>query len=80
MLYLKYCHGYEMHIFHFYVYAVFLSLVMNISAEKLDKLLPFLILVLNEPGCCPLPEELHEAAFHLEPDVAGQIEEEGEKS
>ena len=52
---------------------------MNISAEKLDELLPFLVLVLNEPGCCSLPEELHQAALHLEPDVAGQIEEEGEE-
>ena len=55
------------------------SLVMDISAEKLDQLLPLLVLVLNKPGCGPLPEELHEAPLHLEPDVARQIEKEGEE-
>ena len=53
-----------------FMFAVFLSLVMNIPAEKLDQFLPLLVLVLNEPGGGPLPEELHEAALHLEPDVA----------
>ena len=57
----------------------FFSLVMNISAEKLDKLLPLLVLILDEPGGGPLPEELHEPALHLEPDVAREIEEEGKE-
>ena len=52
-------------------------LVMNVTTEELDQLFSFLILVLDEPGCGPLPEELHQAALHLEPDVAGEVEEEG---
>ena len=71
-------------------------LIMNVTTEELDQLFSFLILILDEPinisstsnsvqllslpGRCPLPEELHQAALHLEPDVAGQIEEKGEKS
>ena len=31
------------------------------------------------PGGGSLPEQLHEAAFHFKPDVAGQVEEEGEE-
>ena len=54
-------------------------LVVNVTTEELDQLFSFLILILDEPGCRPLPEELHQAALHLEPDVAGQIEEKGEE-
>ena len=43
------------------------------SISIISTLLPSL------PGSCALPEELHEAALHLEPDVARQIEEEGEE-
>ena len=53
---------------------------MNVTTEELDQLFSFLILILDEPSRGPLPEELHQAALHLEPDVAGQIEEKGEKS
>ena len=35
--------------------------------------------MLSSPGRGSLPEELHQAALHLEPDVAGQIEEKGEE-
>ena len=31
------------------------------------------------PGGGSLPEQFHEAAFHFKPDVAGQVEEEGEE-
>ena len=53
---------------------------MNVSTEELDQFFSFLILILDEPSRGPLPEELHQAALHLEPDVAGQIEEKGEES
>ena len=55
-------------------------LIMNVSTEELDQFFSFLILILDEPSRGPLPEELHQAALHLEPDVAGQIEEKGEES
>ena len=40
------------------------------SISIISSLLPSL------PGSCALPEELHEAALHLEPDVSRQVEEE----
>ena len=52
---------------------------MNVTTEELDQLFSFLILVLDEPGCRPLPEELHQASLHLEPDVPREVEEEGEE-
>ena len=62
-----------MHCRYFCIMMFAVSLVMNISAEKLDQLLPLLVLVLNKPGCGPLPEvvlsqivKLNEYQIYLE--------------
>ena len=53
-------------------------LVVDVLAEEGDKGIPLLLLVLYEPGGGALPEELHEAALHDEPEHPGEVEEEGE--
>ena len=47
---------------------------MNIFAEELDQLVFLLLLVLDEPGGGPLPEELHEPPLHHDPEHPGQVE------
>ena len=53
-------------------------LVVDVLAEESHQGIPLLLLVLYEPGGGALAEELHEAAFHDEPEHPREVEEEGE--
>ena len=52
---------------------------MDVLQEEIDQFIPFLLLILDEPGGGPLTKELHEAALHHDPEHPGQIEEESEE-
>ena len=47
---------------------------MNIFAEKLNQFVLLFLLILNEPGGCALPKELHEPPLHHDPEHPGQVE------
>ena len=49
---------------------------MDVLQEEIDQFIPFLLLILDEPGCGSFTEELHEAALHHDPEHPGEIEEE----
>ena len=54
-------------------------LVMNILEEERHQFVSLLLLVLNEPCCCSLAKELHEAPLHHDPEHPGQVEQDGEE-
>ena len=47
---------------------------MDILEEEVDQFVPFLLLILDEPGGGPLTEELHQAALHHQPEASGHVE------